>query len=47
MKETADIFAKHTGKTPNLKQLGTQAELREKMNEAKEKGETGFTSLML
>jgi hypothetical protein len=30
-----------------MKQLGTQAELREKMDEAREKGEIGWPNVML
>ena len=46
-KEAAKIFAKHTGQEPNMKQLGTQEELRRKIDEAREKGQTDWPHALL
>ena len=46
-KDAAKVFAKVSGKAPNLKQLGTQEELRQMVDAAREKGETGWASMML
>ena len=46
-KNAAKVFTKQNGQAPNLKHLGSQADLRQKFDEAQAKGDANFQTVML